>query len=358
MKHILWLNADKMGCGIYRCYIPALGLLETRVADSSWFDHANALLPVNGAIDVAQLEGIDLLVIQRPSSPIFLDWAAAARTRGIPYVIELDDDLFHLPRHNPAFTHYTKTHVRKALMKILREADAVWVSTAPLRYAVAEVIGRSDTIRVCMNHLHPSVWGADVLADTVPHDNLGTIVIGWQGSKTHDSDFRMALPALKTVLANRPQVRVRLFGDVPQTIRGQLPDAQFQWVKGVPFDIYPPMLKKVHFDIGIAPITNSRFNQAKSNIKVLEYGVLGLPVVASAVYPYAQTLRDGGTGFLAATDRAWTEALIALVDDAALRQRVGTALQQQVWQEWSSVTRLTTWQTAVEPLWPTQAVAS
>jgi hypothetical protein len=40
------------------------------------------------------------------------------------------------------------------------------------------------------------------------------------------------------------------------------------------------------FDLGLAPLVDTKFNRLKSDIKVLEYTALCLPVVASATGPY------------------------------------------------------------------------
>jgi glycosyltransferase involved in cell wall biosynthesis len=54
------------------------------------------------------------------------------------------------------------------------------------------------------------------------------------------------------------------------------------------------------FDIGLSPLRDTQFARSKSPLKALEYGALGIPVVAANVEPYASFVRHGETGSCAA----------------------------------------------------------
>jgi hypothetical protein len=49
---------------------------------------------------------------------------------------------------------------------------------------------------------------------------------------------------------------------------------------------YPAALAALNLDVAIAPLEINAFNEAKSNLKLLEYGALGYPVVCSDIVPY------------------------------------------------------------------------
>jgi glycosyltransferase involved in cell wall biosynthesis len=70
--------------------------------------------------------------------------------------------------------------------------------------------------------------------------------------------------------------------------------------------------------IGIAPLTDTKFNSAKSWLKPLEYSALGVPWVASPRTEYAR-LHALGAGLLANKPRNWATQLRALINSAALR---------------------------------------
>jgi glycosyltransferase involved in cell wall biosynthesis len=79
-------------------------------------------------------------------------------------------------------------------------------------------------------------------------------------------------------------------------------------------------LHTLDFDIGIAPLAYNEFNKSKSDLKVLEYASLGIPVVASDFGPYADTVVHGETGFLVKHSHEWSRYLRMLVEDHQLRE--------------------------------------
>jgi glycosyltransferase involved in cell wall biosynthesis len=341
MKKILWLSADRMACGVYRCWLPALALEATGRYENFFVDHSECQ-DQHGVPKLGNLYDIDLLVMQRAIEPIFLDWQREARLRGIPVVFETDDDVFHIARHNPVYKMWHKH--RKLTRRLVQGADHTVVSTEPLRQSIIEKGEvHASKVTVCHNHLHPRVWGAEAMSDAVIFDNKQKLVIGWQGSATHDVDFTQALPGLSRILNEFPHVTIRFFGNVPRTVKGAIPPKRFEWMPGVRFEQYPRNLLRGNFDIGIAPLVDSRFNRGKSNLKFLEYAACGVPVIASPVYPYATTIRHGETGLLASTPDEWYEHLRALVIDPDRREEIATNAKRFVWTKWSNEVKGPQW---------------
>jgi O-antigen biosynthesis protein len=99
------------------------------------------------------------------------------------------------------------------------------------------------------------------------------------------------------------------------------------------------------FDVALAPAAPSAFFTAKSDLRYLEAAALGLPVVADpAVYP---SVVDGETGLHATTPDDAREALLALVDDAGLRRRLGTAARAYVERERAMPVAARRWERAL-----------
>jgi glycosyltransferase involved in cell wall biosynthesis len=100
----------------------------------------------------------------------------------------------------------------------------------------------------------------------------------------------------------------------------------------VPFttlECYPAAMAS--FDIAIAPAGRSNFFRGKSDLRFLEAGALGQAIVADPTV-YGE-VEHGVTGFLAETPDAARPHLLALVDDAELRARIGAAAQEYVRRE-------------------------
>ncbi len=66
-------------------------------------------------------------------------------------------------------------------------------------------------------------------------------------------------------------------------------------------------------DIALAPLEmGNLFCRAKSEIKFVEAGSLGIPFVASRIDPFMDAITEGEDGLLAGNEAEWTEALSSL----------------------------------------------
>jgi glycosyltransferase involved in cell wall biosynthesis len=93
-----------------------------------------------------------------------------------------------------------------------------------------------------------------------------------------------------------------------------------------PIETYPAAMSS--FDIALAPAAHTPFFRGKSDLRWLEASALGIPTVAD---PWLyRSVEDGVTGLHAATPQQAREAILALVDDAALRERIGAAARAYV----------------------------
>ena len=77
------------------------------------------------------------------------------------------------------------------------------------------------------------------------------------------------------------------------------------------------------FDIGLCPVLETDFAKSKSNIKAVEYGARGIPVIASDVTCYRNYVTHGYNGFLARTEHEWLKYLHELANDEDLRRYMG-----------------------------------
>jgi GT2 family glycosyltransferase/glycosyltransferase involved in cell wall biosynthesis len=262
----------------------------------------------------------DIFVTQRYAVP---DIEAAdalirhCRDHGMTLVYDLDDDLRHIPREHPDAVLLRPR--ARLVSRMIRGAGAVWVSTQALAETLVEL---HDDIRVVANGLDERLWAA-VPRPAPPRQ--GPVRILFMGTATHDADFAIVEPALARIKAIFGEhVAVDLLG---VSSRGGLP----YWVNrlGMPVNAnasYPGFVNWItqqHWDIGIAPLADTGFNRCKSSLKALDYGAIGLPVLASDRDAYRGSLADGPGGWLLPDDEsAWFVALGRLMRDADLRRRL------------------------------------
>lgn len=260
------------------------------------------------------------MVLQRVTHPYLLGAISHLRRKGIAVVVDVDDDLSNIHPANPAFVAMhprsvgvpmdngrPNLHTWTNLVEACKRATMVVTSTPALlqRYAAH---GRG---RVIYNHLPDSYYG-------LPCQDSD--VIGWPASlHSHPDDPSVVGPALARLVNGG--ARFRVIGDPDGVGRAfGMPD----WVpdiscRPVSLEEWPAAVSEL--GIGIAPLSDTRFNAAKSWLKPLEMSAAGVPWVASPRAEY-QRLHAMGAGLLADRPKDWHRQLRHLIDSPALRQEL------------------------------------
>ena len=154
------------------------------------------------------------------------------------------------------------------------------------------------------------------------------------GSYTHQRDFAVASNAIAEVLAEFPNTRLVLFkGSIQLEEFAELitREHQIEWRDRVPLSELQQ--EYARFDINLAPLeVGNRYCEAKSELKYFEAALVGVPTIASPTRPFADAVRPGKTGFLAANHDEWVASLRRLVQDPHLRASLAThALHEVLW---------------------------
>jgi len=151
-------------------------------------------------------------------------------------------------------------------------------------------------------------------------------VLAWAGGVGHRGDLEMVAQLIKD-LADR--VDWEFFGMCPESLQPYVRKVH----PGVPTLEYPARLMQLAkgWDLAIAPLEVNAFNESKSNLRLLEYGWCGLPVVCSDVTPY-----QGDLPVTRVKNRYkdWRAAVLAQLDDLEGANRQGLALQQAIDRDW------------------------
>lgn len=272
--------------------------------------------------------GIAGAIIQRNAIPgpwvdRTIDAFAAAN---VPYIVELDDDLLDVPADKDPAGRYAA--YRPRLERLIRQAAALSVSTPVLRDRMARLNSR---IEVIPNALWRAVWAmGDIVR--VPDGNIRAL---YMGTTTHQADLDMILPALEAVAARRPDFRLSVIGigeDDP-------PLPAFAERIAVPPDAkdYPRFVRwlgdqRRNVDFGLAPLQELPFNDAKSDLRILDNGALGLPVVASRHPAFAHLAGREGVTLVPNRVEKWTAALLDQIDNRDQHAKAGRELRRWVFE--------------------------
>ena len=321
------------GSGQYRVVEPLNALQDKgKVQSCVVFPLTRDLSRVPTSIELAR-SGLDRLIVQNAIGDLHLARLEEYRLN-MPKmgIIHMLDDLFgNLPsKHH--LHNYHKREGNTRLRRALELSDRLVVTTQPLKDYYQEYIA---DVRVIPNSLVESAW-FDLPVSKKPRN--GKLRVGWAGAQQHLGDLDM----IQSVVEH-------FAGTVDWVFMGMCPPSIQPHVKEVhsfvSIDVYPQTLANLDLDIAIAPLEDNLFNQCKSNLRLLEYGAMGWPVVCSDVYPY----RTDAPPVLRVSNHKddWVAALEKLISNSELRNAQGQKLNQWVKNRYSISMHADSWFKAI-----------
>ena len=249
-------------------------------------------------------------------------------------VYTLDDLITNIPVSNPTFRVLPADAMAERLALGLRACHRLIVSTEPLADACRHLI---DDIRLVPNTLDWSVWGALHSSRRRGHRPR----IGWAGAQQHAGDLRFVRDLVE---ATHREVDWIFLGMAPNDIKPFV--AEFH--DYVPdFSEYPAKLASLDLDLAIAPLELHPFNEAKSNLRLLEYGALGWPVICTDILPYRTD--NPPVTRLPNDARKWIQVIRERVAEPDALAREGDALRAWVRQHYQLEQHLDIWLQALLP---------
>lgn len=310
--------ADSTGCGHYRMFQPMHAMKEAGLCTGG---QSPELLNPN----LVLRSGADTLVFQRPNVDSTIEVLTALLPfKNIKKIYEVDDYLSRVPIKSAHFSHVPKD-TRGRMAKAIGLCDRLVVSTQPL---ARELAGRNDDIRVVVNRIPPAMWGASppVKERSSQREGRRKPKIGWAGGVGHRGDLEMIATVIKDLA---DQVDWVFFGYLPEAIRPYVHEIH----SGVPTLEYPKKLMEISqsWDLAIAPLEINVFNECKSNLKLLEYGWCGVPVVCSDITPYQCNLPCRRVKNRYAD---WRDAILEMISDLDACHLEGQKLQEAVKTSW------------------------
>ena len=224
-----------------------------------------------------------------PQTAAILAHAKAANT---PVIAHLDDFLFGIPEDlGPDKLHQHSRPARiEALRQVFAAADVQFISTTPLAEKIA-TLGFSSPV-----YVPRAQSGADADEFAPVREGVSdTVVVGYQGSQNHKLDLKLIVPALAKVLEARPNVRFELFGTIAKPAElERFGDRVTRRQALGDYDAFLGQLKRLGWDIGLAPLRDTEFNAFRTYTKWVEYALAGVPTLASDTPAVSRRLRRRG----------------------------------------------------------------
>jgi glycosyltransferase involved in cell wall biosynthesis len=236
--------------------------------------------------------------------------AKQVKALGIPFVWDNDDDVRGITEEH--YGHQIFRGVQglenlRNVHRIMRFADVVTTPSAHLADVYRQQ-GASD-VRVIENFPR-RVHAIPRLPTSLAH-----VTVAWVAAQEHISDLEplRLVETFKELLDRHRTLRIVTVG-----LGLPVPSDRYIYVENVPFKELRNFLADV--DVGIAPIADSAFSWARSNVKLKEYASAGAPWLASPIGPYAGMGEEQGGRLV--EDDGWVEAIEELITDPAARRRL------------------------------------
>ncbi|MCS4260642.1 GT2 family glycosyltransferase [Pseudomonas protegens] len=228
-------------------------------------------------------------------------------------VFELDDYVVSAPKKN-SHARNKPANIEQMLRDGIALCDRLVVTTQPLADVLSDM--HSD-IRVVPNMLAPEPWaGLSSRRGTSSKPR-----VGWGGGTSHTGDLEVIADVVRELAS---EVEWVFFGMCPDALRPYV----HEFHPAIGLQAYPLKLASLNLDLALAPLEFHIFNDCKSNLRLLEYGACGYPVICTDTEAYRGFLPC--TRVRSNTTEEWLQAIRMHLSDPVASYRMGDELREAV----------------------------
>ena len=308
---ILGLSQPNSGCGYHRIILP-MALMEN-------IDGYITNMPTEETLN----QKWDVFFYNRVSM-FDKNLDELRQKTGCKIVLDMDDS-WYLPTNHLNFRDYIELNPR--IENNMRNADIVTCTHSRL----AELI-------------YPFNKNVHIFPNAIPYGQFqfddskiesDAIRLFWCGGITHEGDLEILKNPIRRLKQHHEKIQMVIGGYNDEsrlskylwdkmvsyfTSAGQL---EHQILPGTTPNKYMEMYQ--HADIMLVPLLKSEWASCKSNLKILESGTKGIPVICSAVEPY---IDDADAPILWVKNKSdWYKHMNSLINDKQKRTEYGTKIK-------------------------------
>lgn len=262
------------------------------------------LVPATDRGSWPELETYDLVVIQKRLMRV--SWVKKVRRRTRRLIFDTDDAIWE--PHGRKHSLWARLRTRARIKAVSAAADGCTVPNEYLARYLRQHARRVERVPMALDASH---WRpAETRKD-------GPVRIGWAGAPPNLMYLDRLEGAFREIQNLRPGVEFIIFCGKRPAWKDDLKFTHLPFSPGAEADAVRS------FDIGLLPLPDDAFAAGKSPIKALQYAACGVPCVASPVGATNEIVIHGETGISATTEDEWKQAMLALIDDAGERARLG-----------------------------------
>lgn len=328
MKKLLFLKPNKNnGCIYHRIEVPMHNLNKQSIN----FDICSADNIDN--IDTNFLQGIDLIIFNRFHG-IGDDFTQLERIKAlkIPFIFDIDD-YWELPSSHLMANQYKAQNVPNRLKEYIKHAACI---TTTHEYFAQIIKKINSNVEIVYNALDPEQPQWDLKPKQINKDNID---FGWIGGVHHFADIDLLRDGLKKLFSSDLSNVNLIMGGYSKDdiIWDTLKDMFTNYGKYKhsileSLDVYNYGYLYDFIDVALIPLVDNKFNNCKSQLKIIEAGFKKKPIICSAIMPYIYDM-NSNHGFYIDPRRNhsdWYDAIKKLSKHPELIKEMGENLYQLV----------------------------
>jgi glycosyltransferase involved in cell wall biosynthesis len=254
----------------------------------------------------------DMAWVERELFP-FLPGAfeRALAWRGIPYVVDMDDAVFH--RYDERAGALVRRLLGRKLDPLMRGAAGATMGN-PYLVDYAQRLGTRRVVEV------PTVIDPGRYP-VLPPPAGPRLRLGWIGTPANAAYLGIVAQALRRIGPSVPVTLVTIGAPalpdlpVPQEAHPWSEESEATLLSGI--------------DVGVMPLEDNRYERGKCGYKLIQYMAAGRAVIGSPVGVNAQIVTPE-CGLLATSVEQWANAIVALGRDPERRAAMGRAGRARV----------------------------
>jgi len=294
--------ADYGGCAFYRCMAPnsALNLYQKGVI----------LELTTMVLDPRFYQNIKAVKIQRQATPTQREFVkllkALSKQNNFKLIYEIDDLVFHedIPEYNRNKSAFTSEEIRTSIMDIMNMCDEITVTCDFMKDYFIEKTG-NKAVTVVPNYLQRGWFDryynlTNLLKSYEKNKKKPKISIFASGThvdvtnKTNQQDDFTSI--VQAVIKTRTMFKWQFYGCFPLPLKPFIDRGEIAYYPWAPLPDFPSVMSQSDTQLTFAALQDNNFNRAKSNIKLIESGALGIPCVCPDMVTYKDAFLKYKTG--------------------------------------------------------------
>lgn len=269
-----------------------------------------------------KLKNYDLIWVEKefiPFAPKIIEDLVSLLFRN-KYIVDYDDAVFHNFDNHPS-----------KLIKFLykNKYNLTMVNSFQVIVGNKYLKNKCDQLNVKNCSIIPSVIN-DFYYFSKPintNKNFNNFTIGWIGSAATTHYLEIVKEALNSICENYSNIKIILIGSSNFKFKHNI--TREKWSLENEINIIN------NFDIGIMPLNSDNFSLGKCGFKIIQYMSLGVPVIASNVGFNKEIIDNGINGFLVNNTEEWIKYFKLLINDRALRIKLGSQARKKAYEYFS-----------------------